>query len=121
GGHNAGAGEVIAATLRETIVGDQLHIVIGMLANKDAAGLLGPIAPLAASLTAVPVPDHDHLAPAELAAIASGLSIPDVSSAGTMTDALDALAQSGSPRTVLILGSLYLAGGVLAANEEQPA
>ena len=52
GGHNAAAGEVLGA--RPRIWRDQpLHLVVGMLNTKDAAGFLAPLAPYAQSLYAV--------------------------------------------------------------------
>jgi dihydrofolate synthase/folylpolyglutamate synthase len=118
GGHNAAAAEAIARTLRAQGDPRPLHLVLGMLANKDAAGLLGPIAPLAASLSAVPVPDHEHHAPADLAAIAASLGVARTGVADDVASALTALPRA--PSRVLILGSLYLAGSVLAANGQAP-
>ncbi|MBN8807300.1 MAG: bifunctional folylpolyglutamate synthase/dihydrofolate synthase [Sphingomonas sp.] len=120
GGHNAAAGGAIAATLGTIDHGRAgWTLVVGMLANKDPLGLLAPIAPYAERLIAVPVPDHEHHAPDELAAIAATLDLR-ASTATDVPDALRALAQDGGPARVLILGSLYLAGEVLAANDEFP-
>ena len=66
----------------------------------------------------MPVPGHAHHAPAALATIARGFGLTaDV--AGDPAAALDLLARS-EPEAVLIAGSLYLAGTVLAANDEVP-
>lgn len=120
GGHNPAAGAAIARSLA-TSHGAPLYLILGMLSNKDAAGLLAPIAPLAASLTAVPVPDHEHHAPAALAESAAALGIPATGAADDVQAALTALAEhADGPLTVLILGSLYLAGAVLAANDQLP-
>lgn len=113
GGHNPDAGLAIArhfATARDK----GLHLIIGMLANKDPAALLAPLAPLLASIGVVPAPGHDAHSPADFAAH-SALPVqpfPDVPSA------LAALPQDGRP--VLIAGSLYLAGEVLRLNRELP-
>lgn len=124
GGHNEAAAQSVSAALAEVARGREVHLVLGMLANKDAVGLLAPFAPLAASLTAIPVPGHAHHAPADLAAAARNLGIRAVSTAGTPVDALAAIATSlapdAPPPLVLILGSLYLAGEVLRANDELP-
>lgn len=120
GGHNEAAAAAISAAIRERLDGRPLDLICGMLANKDAAGLLAPLADIAASFTAIPVPDHEHHAPAALAAVAARLGIADTATASTSAEALARVAHADGPRTVLILGSLYLAGGVLAANDELP-
>ena len=118
GGHNAAAGAALAGSIAAMRHHGPIHLVVGMLANKDVAGLLGPIAPLAARLTAVPVNGHACHPPEHIAAVARTLglvadSAPDVSGALRSIDAR-------APATVLIVGSLYLAGEVLAANDEAP-
>jgi len=120
GGHNAAAGAAIGAAIRERLDGRRLDLVCGMLANKDAAGLLAPFADIAASFAAIPIDGHEHHSPEALAEVAETLGIGDVTTAASAGDALTRLAASGGARIVLILGSLYLAGGVLAANDEAP-
>jgi dihydrofolate synthase/folylpolyglutamate synthase len=120
GGHNQAAAEAVSAAIRERLDGRPLDLVCGMLANKDAAGLLAPLADVAASFTAIPVPDHEHHAPETLAIVARELGIGAVSTAANPAEALARLADAQAPRLVLILGSLYLAGGVLAANNQPP-
>lgn len=119
GGHNSAAGAAIATAIGERLVGRSLDIVCGMLANKDAAGLLTPLAPLARSLTAVPIAGHEHHAPADLARTAAALGIANTDVADDIDAAIARLA-TGEPAVVLIVGSLYLAGQVLAANDELP-
>jgi dihydrofolate synthase/folylpolyglutamate synthase len=111
GGHNPAAGAALAETLRAMRV-PPWHLVCGMLRTKDVTGYLRPLAPLAASLTAVPVPETEASLPAEAtAAAAREVGIE----ARTAADAAAAIA--GLPRPdpghVLICGSLYLAGHVL--------
>lgn len=127
GGHNPAAAEVVAESLRQVawVAGagrGPTRLILGMLANKDPAGLLTPFAGLADSLYAVPIANHEHHSPDSLIAAARGLGI-DAQAAQSVADALDAIADTadqGEPPTVLILGSLYLAGEVLAANNELP-
>ena len=125
GGHNPAAASAIATTLERIahpgIGRGEVHLVLGMLSNKDAAGLLAPFATLATTLHAVPVPDHDHHAPDALAGVARSLGIAahvanDVAAA--LTDITE-ICDQAEPPIVLILGSLYLAGAVLAANAER--
>ncbi|WP_353205242.1 folylpolyglutamate synthase/dihydrofolate synthase family protein [Sphingomonas sp.] len=126
GGHNPAAAAAIAATLEAIahpgIGRSEVHLILGMLANKDPAGLLAPFATLATTLHVVPTPGHDHHTPAALAQIAHDLGIaahtaPDVPTA--LAD-ITAIADQAEPPIVLILGSLYLAGAVLLANGEAP-
>ncbi|RUN78187.1 bifunctional folylpolyglutamate synthase/dihydrofolate synthase [Sphingomonas sp. TF3] len=126
GGHNPAAAAAISATLdaiaHPGIGRSEVHLVLGMLANKDPLGLLAPFARVATTLHAVPVPQHEHHAPAMLAAIAHDLGIaahtaPDIAAA--LRDITE-IADPAEPPIVLILGSLYLAGEVLSANDEAP-
>ncbi|MDE2621257.1 MAG: bifunctional folylpolyglutamate synthase/dihydrofolate synthase, partial [Sphingomonadales bacterium] len=56
GGHNPDAGLAIARHFAAR--DDGLHLVIGMLANKDPAALVAPLDPLLASISVVPAPGH---------------------------------------------------------------
>ncbi len=120
GGHNQAAADAVAATLAQVAQGRPVRLVLGMLANKDAQGLLTPFAKLAAGLHAVPVPGHEHHAPARLAETAQMLGIPHAATAPHVPMALSAIAREGGAPVVLVLGSLYLAGTVLEANGELP-
>ncbi len=65
--------------------------------------------------------DHAHHDPADLASIARELGAPAVDTAPDVPTALSGIGPRGGPRpVVLIVGTLYLAGAVLAANEELP-
>jgi len=105
GAHNADAARALAAHL----AADPRHLVLGMLANKDADTIVSLLKGHALSLTFVPVSDHASYDPAALAAEYSGRS------AATLEEALAALE---SP--ILIAGSLYLAGEALRLNHEVP-
>jgi dihydrofolate synthase/folylpolyglutamate synthase len=118
GGHNEAAAQSVSATLAQVANGRPAHLILGMLSNKDATGLLAPFTPLAASFTAVPVPGHAHHDPADLAATARALGIPSTATAPDVPSALAGI-HADAP-LVLILGSLYLAGEVLRTNDELP-
>lgn len=124
GGHNAAAGAAVAQALRairDEAPGRPVHLVIGMLANKDPHGLLAPLAPLADAITAVPVPGHAHHTPELLSEIVAAHGVRQVDTAQNIPAALTAIGvQSRQPVLTLILGSLYLAGEVLATNGEVP-
>ncbi len=122
GGHNASAGEAIAAALPNLIgAGRRLTVVLGMLSNKDAAGFLAPFADSIDTLVALPVPGHAHHAPEALLSIAAGLAIPHRRIGASIGNAVGQVAAAvPEPGTLLIAGSLYLAGEVLRANDELP-
>ena len=124
GGHNADGGRAIANALAdlEERVSRPLVLVVGMLATKDCEGFLKNFAGLARRIVAVPIPHQDKSLPADaLADIARNVGIPAQGSA----DLVSALAAIGRydldpPPRILITGSLYLAGAVLAANGTPP-
>jgi dihydrofolate synthase / folylpolyglutamate synthase len=123
GGHNADGGRAIAAALAdlEERVSRPLVLVVGMLSTKDSEGFLRNFSGLARRVIAVPIHQDKAVPAAALADIARGIGIPaiardDVDSALTIAGRLDL---EPAPR-VLITGSLYLAGEVLAANGTPP-
>ena len=122
GGHNSAAAGSVSAALAAQAGAHPVHLIVGMLANKEPRGLIAPFAAFARSLQAVPVPDHEHHAPEKLAKIATDFGI----NAGTAVDVTTALrtiaarADPANPPVVLIVGTLYLAGAVLAANGQPP-
>ncbi len=123
GGHNADGGRIVAGALAdlEERVSRPLVLVVGMLSTKDTEGFLRNFAGLARALIAVPVGGEKGLAPDALAATARRIGIA-AQSAGGIEEALDLVrALELAPPRVLITGSLYLAGDVLAANGTPPA
>ena len=126
GGHNADAGAVLAAAIDawETDPGTArpLHLVFGMINSKQPVEFLTPLVPRAASLTAVAIPGEpaSHTS-AESADFARRAGATRVHEAADVPDALDALAHEQAregPARVLICGSLYLAGKVLALDAD---
>lgn len=125
GGHNPDGSRAVAAALAEIEerVSRPLVLVTGMLASKDAAGFLRNFAGLARHLIAVPIPDQEKsVAPEALAETARSVGIPAEPSESVPA----ALAQIGSlalerPPRILLTGSLYLAGEILAANGTPPS
>jgi dihydrofolate synthase/folylpolyglutamate synthase len=118
GGHNSAAAEAVAAQF-----GPGLILIIGLLSNRDPSGLLEAFEGLATSVYGVPVPGHAAHTPEALAAAAHGHGM-EGRTADDVEQALLAIAARADPARppeVLIFGSLYLAGEVLAANGEPPA
>ena len=106
GAHNVDAAAALAALLSER---EPMHLVLGFLANKDAAAIVELLRPHALSLSFVPIPDHDAHDPEVLATRFGGRAAPDLD---------EALAPLPAPR--LIVGSLYLAGVALSLNGSLP-
>ncbi|MGH6673973.1 MAG: bifunctional folylpolyglutamate synthase/dihydrofolate synthase [Xanthobacteraceae bacterium] len=123
GGHNADGGRAVAAALAdlEERVSRPLVLIVGMLSTKDGAGFLKNFSGLARRVIAVPIRHDKAVSAKALADIARDVGIPSMA-----RDDLDgALEIAGkldlepAPR-ILITGSLYLAGEVLAANGTPP-
>ncbi|MBY9065831.1 bifunctional folylpolyglutamate synthase/dihydrofolate synthase [Hyphomonas sp. WL0036] len=117
GGHNPHAGRAIAAHL--AAMGGKTALVSAMLASKDAGGFFAPFVAIGADVFTCPnAPGHQASTPEALATVArqSGLKALSFDS---LQGALAAAAASGADR-VLICGSLYLAGEILALNGQEP-
>ncbi|MBB2179510.1 bifunctional folylpolyglutamate synthase/dihydrofolate synthase [Gluconacetobacter tumulicola] len=113
GGHNPGAGHALADMLAGW--SDRpVHLVVGMKQTKDATGFLAPLLERAASVQAVAEPGQHLALPVEaIVAASSGRAIPGL----TVRAALARLAEGADgPGRVVICGSLYLAGVVLAQD-----
>jgi dihydrofolate synthase / folylpolyglutamate synthase len=109
GGHNPGAGVVLAEHLRGW--SDRpAHLVVGMKQAKDSAEFLRPLLPLAETVWAVREPDQHAALPVEaIIAASDGIA----RSGPRVSDALRQIPRDRGPARVLICGSLYLAGEVL--------
>ncbi len=115
GGHNPSAGRAIAALL-DDLPKRETHLITGMLNSKDPRGYLEPMARHATSLHAVAIPGVDAtLTAEETDNFAREVGIPS-EIAGSVTEALAQIIARNPDSRVLICGSLYLAGTVLAEN-----
>ena len=121
GGHNPAAGQFLAQTLAdfEERSPKPLFLIAGMMGLKDAAGFLRPFRGLARHVVTIPIPGAHEApyTPDALAEAARGVSLtaepaPDVVAALQRVEALEP-----GPKRILICGSLYLAGHVLALQE----
>ncbi|MCC5779830.1 bifunctional folylpolyglutamate synthase/dihydrofolate synthase [Nitratireductor sp. B36] len=130
GGHNPGAGEAISEALasEEDRSPRPLFLIAGMINTKDQTGYFRAFEGMARHVYTVPVESSDAGVPnAELAARAmeAGLSAEPVHSVANalrlLRDTLDA-GRDGTepPPRILICGSLYLIGAVLAENGTPP-
>lgn len=119
GGHNPHGARAVAAALAE-LGRDQRPTVLiaGTLANKDAEGFFRAFVEVGPRVIAVPF-DAEAAAPAaRTAASASAAGLVAETAPGLAEAVRRALAGDGPAPHVLICGSLYLAGEVLAASEQ---
>jgi dihydrofolate synthase/folylpolyglutamate synthase len=114
GGHNQAGGAALGMVAREW-QDKPLRLVFGMLESHDAAEFLKPLATSVAGLVAVAVPGEPSSRSADNAAAAARAAGIAADTAPDIAAALK-LATTGAPGRVLICGSLYLAGHVLAEN-----
>jgi dihydrofolate synthase/folylpolyglutamate synthase len=124
GGHNAEGGRVAAASLGdlEERVSRPLVVIVGMIANKDAGAFLANFAGLTRHIMAVQIPGRDNAMPPDRladAARALGMRVENAATVEAALQTLSRLAYEVPPR-ILITGSLYLAGHVLAVNGTPP-
>jgi dihydrofolate synthase/folylpolyglutamate synthase len=126
GGHNPGAGEVIAEAMAgfEERQSRPLFLIIGMINTKDPIGYFKAFAGLAEKVFCVPIRHSDAMIDPVIlanAAYDAGLVAEPMS---TVSEALDAIRQAVSPDAaaprILIGGSLYLVGDVLSDNGTPP-
>ena len=120
GGHNEDGGKVLGQAMAdlEDKSPRPLIVICGTLTTKDTAAFLRAFAGLAQEVIAVPVEGEHAGRPArDVAACAEKAGLPAAScqSVEQALSYLRARAWSAPPR-ILIAGSLYLAGAVLAAN-----
>ena len=119
GGHNEDCGIVLArqaADWAKEPAALPLYVIFGMLTTKDASGFLRPLGRYARTARAVPIEGHAAYTPQEACARAAevGLDCLPANDVGAALE--DLLATQPAPMRILICGSLYLAGEVLARN-----
>ena len=128
GGHNPHAAAALANVMAELQDRNErvLILVMGILGNKDAGKFLDAFTGLASCVVAVDIPGSPALSPETLKELAENRGML-AQVASNLTDAVQRAINTGEalsrqttsepiiPPRVLICGSLYLAGHVLAA------
>jgi dihydrofolate synthase/folylpolyglutamate synthase len=119
GGHNEDCGIALgqqAAEWAKEPAALPLYLIFGMQTTKDASGFLRPLARHARTARAVPIEGHAAYTPQEACERAAevGLDCQPANDVGAALE--DLLATQPAPMRILICGSLYLAGDVLARN-----
>jgi dihydrofolate synthase/folylpolyglutamate synthase len=120
GCHNADGGRVAAAVAASWAAEQPalpLHLIFASLSTHDPLGILQPFHGLARDVHSVAVPgEHKTLSGDESADAARRAGLAASSSASVRDALSDIIAKARGPARVLICGSLYLAGTVLAEN-----
>jgi len=119
GGHNRGASLAIAKQMADRA---PLDLIFALMRTRRISDVLGPLAPLVRKAHTIPLPGHPHHDPRDIAMFAQNRLGPrETYPAFTLDQAIERLAKDPDGRPdVLIFGSLYMAGEVLASNEEFP-
>lgn len=115
GGHNAAAGNALAAVLAG-LPKRPTHLICGMLNTKDIGGYLRPLAAEVETLHAVSIPGETATLPAHETAQAARAAGMTAFEAQDVAAALNTILSGDPQARVLICGSLYLAGAVLREN-----
>jgi dihydrofolate synthase/folylpolyglutamate synthase len=120
GCHNADGGRVaasVAAGWAAERPALPLHLIFASLSTHDPLAILQPFAGLAHDIHTVAVPgEHKTLSADESAAAARRADLPAQASTSVRDALADIVATARGPARILICGSLYLAGTVLADN-----
>lgn len=119
GGHNPHAGRAVSRAVADLAARDgrPVALISGLLANKDATGFFTPFRGVAAKVFTVTFEGHAAASAAETAAAAELAGLRAAACDG-VEDALNRALQLEPTPHVLICGSLYLAGEVLAMSPE---
>ena len=117
GGHNPAAATATSQEAQKSWADAPLYLIFGMLNTKEPADFLSVLASQVQELKAVMIPGEPATLSAEESSKAATLVGINASSAISVKDAILQLAAVPIPRArILICGSLYLAGTVLAEN-----
>lgn len=118
GGHNPEAARALAATWKASPLSKKpSRWILGLMKDKDAPGVLGPIAPFVRDAVVVRPPSPRALDPLELAAhVRRAAPKARVTVERDPAAAIAAWRRDArAPKTAVCAGSLYLAGAALRA------
>ncbi|KJL39846.1 bifunctional folylpolyglutamate synthase/dihydrofolate synthase [Microbacterium trichothecenolyticum] len=119
--HNPHGARALVTALREAFDFDEWGVVLGVLSDKDAAGIVSEIAPVAAHVFAT-APDSERAEDADSIADLAEAHDLRVSVHRDLADAAAAArawAAASDRRAVVIAGSVVLAGEALALAAEE--
>jgi dihydrofolate synthase/folylpolyglutamate synthase len=111
GAHNPPAVKTLVATWREVFGEAKAALVFGAVRDKDASALLRDLRAIADTIRLVPVNSDRAFSTAELRPMAAAAGFGEIHE-GAVGASLSSACSTGRP--VLVAGSLFLAGEVLA-------
>jgi dihydrofolate synthase/folylpolyglutamate synthase len=112
GAHNPGGATALAHSLRHHFAGRRLALVLGVSADKDRAGILKALAPLATRIYLAPAAHPRATPPGELLGQLPPVDAEIVLAAGT-DEALAGALEAPGVDVVCVAGSLFLVGDAL--------
>lgn len=115
GGHNPGAGLIVADQMRRWS-DKPIYMVFGILNSKDPDGFIQPLVPHVAKLAALTIPNEENSIGSDEATDVARRNGIDAIAVTSAEEAITRLAGEPGPARILICGSLYLAGTILADN-----
>ena len=111
GAHNLAGVQALATAFQELFPAIKPVLILGILGDKDYAGMCRSLAPLAEKIFCVPVASERTATPEELQRACQ--EVNPSSQAIACTSAAEALERTGAGEFVLATGSLYLVGELL--------
>jgi len=121
GAHNPAGARALAVSLRDVFGETRVTFVLGILADKDAAGIVAALAPVADRVVLVAPSSTRATAPDALRAVVPP-SIQGVEIAKSPAEALALAGRTATTPIICVAGSLFLIGDVLRhlAGSDKP-
>ncbi len=125
GAHNPAAMLALKETIADVYPGWRVHLLLGILADKDYQQMCGIIAPVADRIDCITVPSGRSLPAGTLAECCrqyapEEIQVEAVTSANKVIDQFNDNYTRSDKTVLLICGSLYLIGDVLALRKKSP-
>lgn len=121
--HNPHGAAALAAAMREYFDFDEVAVVLGVLADKDAHGIVVELAPIATRFLVTRSTSERAIEVDELSALVAAVAgEPATASFGYESDALTAArawAGEAARRAVLVTGSITLVGDIIRLAAEE--
>jgi dihydrofolate synthase/folylpolyglutamate synthase len=122
GAHNPAGAEALAEALPEVVAGRPLVPVVGVLDDKDAAGMLRALLPLAERVVFTRSRNPRSLPPATLVTLAAQLGGPPAEAVADPRAAVERARElAGAGGAVVATGSIYLVADLVSERPEARA